>query len=54
MSKQYAKQLTAWRKRRELARTLKADGLSLAKIGKRIGCSKQRVFQLLSYEEAKA
>jgi transcriptional regulator with XRE-family HTH domain len=54
MSKQYEKKLAAWRKRRELAQALKADGFTLEKIGKRIGCSKQRVHQLLTYMEAKA
>jgi DNA-binding CsgD family transcriptional regulator len=48
------KQLTLWRKRRERAVALKAQGLSLSKIGARIGCTKQRVHQLLTYMEAKA
>lgn len=44
----YAKQLDAWRKRRERAQALHAEGLSLAQIGARIGCTKQRVHQLLA------
>jgi hypothetical protein len=41
-------QLVAWRKRREHAQSLKDQGFSLAQIGARIGCTKQRVHQMLS------
>jgi DNA-directed RNA polymerase specialized sigma subunit len=44
----YAKQLIAWRKRREKAQALYSSGVSLTEIGKRLGCSKQRVHQLVN------
>ena len=43
----YAKQLIVWRKRRERAQAMHAQGFSLAQIGEKIGCTKQRVHQLL-------
>jgi DNA-directed RNA polymerase specialized sigma subunit len=50
----YTKQKNAWRKRRELAQVMHYEGFTLSEIGAKIGCSKQRVHQLLRYMEAKA
>lgn len=51
-NKSREKQLAKWRKRRERAQALHAEGLSLSEIGAKIGCSKQRVQQILRYQAA--
>ena len=43
----YKLQLIAWRKRRELAAKLRANGKTLEEIGAVIGCTRERVRQLL-------
>ena len=52
MKTPYAKQLETWRKRRQRAAELQAKGFSLAKIGAQLGCTKQRVHQLLKNHAA--
>ena len=44
-------QLVAWRKRREHAANLRANGKTLEEIGVVIGCTRERVRQLLLKQE---
>jgi predicted DNA-binding protein YlxM (UPF0122 family) len=48
----YQQQLTEWRKRREHMKELHAAGFSLSQIGAKMGCTKQRVHQLLRQQAA--
>lgn len=48
MKLSYQDQMLVWRKRRERALALRENGLSFAEIADAIGCSRQRVHQLLS------
>ncbi len=43
----YKDQMLIWRRRRERAQALRANGLTLAEIADQLQCSKQRVHQLL-------
>ena len=43
----YKKELTKWRQRRAKIRRWRAQGMSLAAIGRKLGVSRQRVAQLI-------
>ena len=43
----YDKQLRSWEKRRDLIKRLRAMGLSMAAIGRKMDISRQRVRQIL-------
>lgn len=48
----YAQQLVIWRCRREKVMALLAQGKSMSQIGAAIGCTKQRVHQIVTKAKA--
>ncbi len=53
MSTSYAKQMAQWRKRRERMIALRDKGETMERIGQLVGCSKQRVHQILGGRKLK-